>query len=535
MPADVHVGLCPSSRRGDTRDGFALMSSRAARSVHNRRWQHALESFAVCGWVPFLALALSTSAVAASRPQWSPQRSWTTAPAGQSRLAAVAPPVSPPVAATVRTEDPVPFQPSSEPAPYAPGTSAPQVRYDAAGAQSYAAGCADAAPAPSCGTPYYGAPILTSTPTGYGFPDVAGPGLLDQTPMANRLVIRPDYLYWWGESPSVTPLVTTADAGTPPATAGVLGEPTTDILSGGGRIDYGAQQGGRISAQLWFDPYQLWAIEGSYLGLARKTARFSATSDEYPILARPYFDTGAGAEAALLVAHPDFTEGSITVSAPTEFMSIEALLRRAVIRQENFKADVVAGWRYARLDEALRIEQFTEWTQPQPPIIAGTTRTAFDLFDTKNTFNGAEIGVEARQTFGRWSLEALAKLGLGHTRSVVEIEGQTLVDVPGGGTTIADGALLAQETNIDRYTRNDFAVLPELGLTLGFQVTSWLQLRAGYTFLYWSNVVRPARQIDRNVSQLPPDAPAGALRPAFEFDQEDYWLQGANFGAEFRF
>jgi hypothetical protein len=205
------------------------------------------------------------------------------------------------------------------------------------------------------------------------------------------------------------------------------------------------------------------------------------------------------------------------------------------MRQDDLKADALLGWRYARLDEALRIEQFTEWTAPQFPFVVGTTRSAFDLFNTKNTFNGFEFGMEFRRSFGPWSLDLLAKLGLGHTRSVVFIDGQTVTTVPGVDPVTFTGDLLAQETNMGRHVRNDFVVLPELGLTLGYQLTPRLQLRAGYTFLYWSNVARPAGQIDRDVSQLPPDAPAGARRPAFSFVTDDYWIQGANFGLEFRF
>ena len=60
----------------------------------------------------------------------------------------------------------------------------------------------------------------------------------------------------------------------------------------------------------------------------------------------------------------------------------------------------------------------------------------------------------------------------------------------------------------------------------------------GYTIIYWSNVVRPGHQMDLDVNEdlLPPpeDPVTGVRRPAFSFDTTDYWVQGINVGAEYR-
>jgi hypothetical protein len=63
----------------------------------------------------------------------------------------------------------------------------------------------------------------------------------------------------------------------------------------------------------------------------------------------------------------------------------------------------------------------------------------------------------------------------------------------------------------------------------------------GYSFLYWSNVVRPGDQIDRtvNFTQVPIDPTNGPLsgsaRPALMPRQNDFWAQGFNFGIEIQF
>ena len=197
--------------------------------------------------------------------------------------------------------------------------------------------------------------------------------------------------------------------------------------------------------------------------------------------------------------------------------------------------DFLVGWRYAQLDESLRISQSSEWTAPQGIIIPGTTKSLFDLFDAENQFNGAVLGVVYQEHVGRWSLETLVKLGLGNTRSRVFVDGMTTTTVPDGGTAIFTGGLLAQRTNMGRYEQNQFAVIPEVGVTLGYDLTCQLRATFGYTFLYWSRVARPANQIDTNVSQLPPEDPTGDRQPAFAFSTSDFWAQGLNFGLEYRF
>ncbi|WP_299009694.1 BBP7 family outer membrane beta-barrel protein, partial [uncultured Caulobacter sp.] len=83
---------------------------------------------------------------------------------------------------------------------------------------------------------------------------------------------------------------------------------------------------------------------------------------------------------------------------------------------------------------------------------------------------------------------------------------------PGEDPETRSGGLLAQDSNIGNYERNELSVLPQLGVTLGYKLTERLKLTGGYTFVYWSNVVRPGDQIDPEVNPgnlpfaNPPDA-----------------------------
>ena len=64
------------------------------------------------------------------------------------------------------------------------------------------------------------------------------------------------------------------------------------------------------------------------------------------------------------------------------------------------------------------------------------------------------------------------------------------------------GGVLTQTSNIGRYYRNPFAVVPEVTISLGVQFAPWLRGTIGYNILYWSNVARPGNQIDLVVDRF---------------------------------
>ena len=85
--------------------------------------------------------------------------------------------------------------------------------------------------------------------------------------------------------------------------------------------------------------------------------------------------------------------------------------------------------------------------------------------------------------------------------------------------------------------RDEFAVIPELGINLGYDVTPNLRATLGYSFIYWSRVARPGDQIDTNLNltQLPPGTLNGIPSPVFDWHVTDVWVQGINAGIDYRF
>jgi hypothetical protein len=80
-------------------------------------------------------------------------------------------------------------------------------------------------------------------------------------------------------------------------------------------------------------------------------------------------------------------------------------------------------------------------------------------------------------------------------------------------------------------------VVPEVGVTLGYQFNDHIRAFAGYNFLYWNNVARAGNQVDTSVNTnlLAPPLGGGPSRPAFSFNGSEFWAQGVTFGIEFRY
>jgi hypothetical protein len=118
---------------------------------------------------------------------------------------------------------------------------------------------------------------------------------------------------------------------------------------------------------------------------------------------------------------------------------------------------------------------------------------------------------------------------------------------PNAVTPTVPGGLLALNSNIGNYSHNRLTFVPEIGLTLGYDITPRLQVTMGYNFMYWSNVLRPGDQIDTTLdltrvpilndpTVFPPAAnvrPATAIRPTPQLRGSDLWIQGMSWGLKY--
>lgn len=355
---------------------------------------------------------------------------------------------------------------------------------------------------------------------------------------SNRWWARGEYLLWTTDGMRTPPLATTSPNGTAQAAAGVIDQGATTLF--GGDLLTGTRSGGRIRLGHWLDDTRRFGVEGEYFGLGDINDNFASTSTGDPILARPFFNALSNANDSELVAFPGVVGGTFTADAQGSFQSAgvrmlwnlcqsgEPIGLNTVERCEA-RLDLLLGYRFARLDESLQMrEQLTS----QLPGDPGT----FDIrdeFATRNEFHSGEIGLSRTEGFRRWTLDALFKVAFGNVRESVSINGSTIID-DGTGPQTFSGGLLAQRTNIGNYQRDRFALIPELGVTLGYQLTPRWQANVGYSLVYWDRVVRAGQQIDTavNPNLLPPEVVpfTGPLRPEFDFEESSFWAQGMSFG-----
>lgn len=357
---------------------------------------------------------------------------------------------------------------------------------------------------------------------------------------------RLEMLLWTTRGMNVPALVTTSDVGTARALAGVLGEGSTDILYGDDTVNSYTRLGGRFTAGFWLDACRRLGVEGDYFGLENETENYSRSSSGNPILARPFYDVVNGQETAQLVAFPNLIEGTVNVRSVTKLQGAgirlvsnlccgegcaPSILNNCTSVPTSYNIQFLTGYRFLRLDDQIEITEDLNSLDTAAP----GQFVVRDLFDTKNQFHGGELGFVYATRRGRWSLDLLSKVAIGNTYSQIAIAGNTLI-TENNQTTNNTGGLLAQRTNIGEYTANEFAMVPELGLTLGYDLNPCWRFTMGYTLLYWSRVARAGDQIDTDVNPnlIPPEDPAVTthLRPEFNLQYADFWATGLNLGLE---
>lgn len=387
--------------------------------------------------------------------------------------------------------------------------------------------------------------------------------------------VRAQYLAWWLDGMEIPPLVI-ADAVDDTFQ-------NAEVIYGAEKILEDGRNGARIALGYWLDDYGQWAVEGDYSGLEVLREQFVAGALDGQIpavsIGRPFinvFDADLDGDDTIdLPRGPAVEEvdtsnldGSVTVDVDSEFQTAGVRFRHGLCCSAACgddcdscgvgvgcgtpvglwglwgpkvgvrRIDALLGVRWAQLDEGLVVTENLAVRQTAP----ATTFLLTDQFHTSNEFVGPEFGVVWEWEHRRWSVELLSKLAIGNTRQRVDIDGNTLRDRGQATQSTAEGGLLALPSNIGTYTRDQFGVMPELGVTVGYLLTERLRFSVGYTFIYWSNVVRPGGQIDPiiDVTQVPafeaPNVPGSgpAVVPRFVFQETGLWAQGLDVGFDYR-
>jgi Putative beta barrel porin-7 (BBP7) len=391
----------------------------------------------------------------------------------------------------------------------------------------------------------------------YGSPVISdGPGLIDGGHCAaNEFYVSAEGLVWWLKGNRLPPLATTyPDSAQVPR--GALGG---QVLLGDRLLGGDAQGGARVMLGYWFDDEHLCGIEGGFLFLGQNNQNRSITSFGGTNLAVPLLqNTAASAPGAYPIAgiNPAGSRdvGSVSLATKISLTGGELNWRTNILDCPDGFIDGIVGLRGLSLDEQLAFRTTTSgaglfsFIPAEKGLLApapgSAQRTTNDFFKTQNRFYGGQVGLLGEWHDGCWVYNVNAKIGLGSTQQMVTINGTTVDTMnTGGGSFAYPVGLLAGRTNAGVYTRNKLTFIPEMGASVGYQFTDHLRGFVGYNFMYWSNVVRPADQINRviNPNQLPtflsgitPGA-GNPAQPSFAFHDTSFWAQGITLGLEWRY
>jgi hypothetical protein len=346
---------------------------------------------------------------------------------------------------------------------------------------------------------------------------------------------KAEYLLWWTkDAPQPLPLVT----------YGPLTSAHDGIVMGGKDVDFGPRNGGRGEFGFWFTPDHMWGAEIGGFWLPKVTDNRSVASPGTvgsPHLVVPFFDTNRNNLSFTDLSLPGAFAGIAGRQMSSLLWGLDTNLVIGIVKPGPWTLDLLTGFRFMRLEEGL------SFRTDSPDLPGGSTSvfTTTDSFNARNDFYGGQFGIRARFGEGRWFGEAFTKVALGAMRQYVDINGSFVTNLFNPhGLQAFPGGIFAQPTNMGRHHRDVFAVIPEVGLNMGFRVTDWMSLVLGYNFLYVSNVARPGNQMDQAIN--PSQAPSislsqnqtlhGAARPALpQVKGSDFWAHGLTAGIAFNF
>ncbi|MFO0807333.1 MAG: BBP7 family outer membrane beta-barrel protein [Gemmataceae bacterium] len=375
-----------------------------------------------------------------------------------------------------------------------------------------------------------------------------------------------EYLYWvmrdsqlpvllaQGPTPAIDPAT-----GFPSATAV---PPIATVLAGNSSTVPQERSGMRFTLGFWFNRCQNWGIDGSYFMLAKRGTSYeyagTGTEGNGIDTFRPFTNTISRATDPTATngpSGPDYelinrqgVAGTFSYNTSSQLWGGDLNLRKNLWLGCRGRLDAIAGFRYLRFEEQLDINESSRTLAGSGlPALSGMLN---DSFLVRNDFYGGQLGLAGQIRRGRWTLDGVTKVALGTNHQNLSISGSQTI--AGSMPPSANFGLLTQPSNSGEFNRNVFSVVPEFGLTLGYQVTPNIKVFAGYNFMYVSNVLRVADQIDttldvetrpgtRQATQptsaiIGPRVLAGSgpqTRPAVLFKDTDFWVQGGTVGLQF--
>ncbi len=362
-------------------------------------------------------------------------------------------------------------------------------------------------------------------------------------------------LFWWVKgAPLSAPLVSTGpDANEEGFLVNsdstiLYGAPLAPATGGNGTQNFHGFWGGRVTMGYRFDDDGHLAAEARFFMLQNQSAGFTAQGSSNSLdmggMRVPVFNTvpyTPGSATDLTVSEnglPVFISGilagKVTIANSLKLWGSDAVAVFDIQRSSQWELSGLAGVRYLNLSENFDL---TDSLVGLSGPFVSQSGSVSDHFGTTNQFYGAVVGLRGRAAWGPVSVSLTGRLALGASHEALDVSGafQAVNFTASSGPQ----GIFAQPSNSGSHLSNVFAVVPEVEAKLGYDVTPSIRLTLGYDFLYYSSVVRPGYQINRNLPKGQVFQQGGtavsATSPFPLFNKTGFFAHGLSMGMAVRF
>ena len=318
-----------------------------------------------------------------------------------------------------------------------------------------------------------------------------------------RWWVSPELELGWLQGPRLPPLVRNG----------------TSLLYGGDRLPNSFRAGFGLTAGGWFNRCQTSGVEGSFFYLGQGGSGTTITS------ATLLLPTSTG---TFTLSDPTAGYvGAYQLGLATHYATADVNFRQNLYCETNTRIDLILGYRYARLGDALDL--YGKRLGPGGEIVRFR-----DQVEATNNYHAGQVGLAAEQRFGEWYVGGTTTVAFGSVFSDTDLHGQFRVN----GTVVPNG-FYARPDVAGTRDRTRFAVMPVVKLTLGRQIGEHARVYAGYQFQFLDRLTRAGDVLDPlpNINPTDPQNPAlpAAMSQRRDAPTSSLWVQSLNFGFEVRY
>ena len=355
--------------------------------------------------------------------------------------------------------------------------------------------------------------------------------------------IHADYLYWKiQDAKKVLPLVV---EGTPaPDFTPILDNPGSSVVLGDRHVDSKWRSGGRFTLGFICGDMCQVGVEASYFFLSKSGTEKSVFSDGSlgsSFLSIPFIDSNTGLESSFAIARPGLFSGNAKLKVSNSMQGAELYSLTHLPYLRGWSMNIFGGFRYLNFNEKLQFQTESLFINPGLNDVFSTS----DRFSVDNNFYGGSLGATALFKCQNILFSLKAKVGAGAIYQSTKVRGSFEINNYTGFTNVQvfDGGYFALPSNSGTKRRPKFSVLPEVEINVGYEIIENLALNVGYNFLYVTNVLRAARQMDRHINptgsplyqETPNPVQVGASRPKSHMRSAGLSVQGLNVGIVYVF